>query len=122
MISIVGPGTGLGVAHVLRMGDVYHVTETEGGHIDFAPRDEIEDRIVAHIRPDHLRVSAERIVAGPGLQAIYHILARIEGESPKLPDDKTLWSLALSGEDSLAAAAFDRFCLCLGPVDEVIHR
>lgn len=116
VITIVGPGTGLGVAHVLRTGDGYQVTETEGGHIDFAPRDEIEDRIVAHLRAAHLRVSAERIVAGPGLQAIYHILSKIEGEPYKSLDDKALWDLALSGEDNVAAAAFDRFCLCLGGI------
>ena len=40
VISIVGPGTGLGVAHVLRRDGRNHVIECEGGHIDFAPLDE----------------------------------------------------------------------------------
>ena len=45
-ISIIGPGTGLGVAHVWRMGNSYHVQATEGGHIDFAPLDSIEDALL----------------------------------------------------------------------------
>ena len=37
VISVVGPGTGLGVAALLRKRDHYDVIETEGGHVDFAP-------------------------------------------------------------------------------------
>ena len=66
VISIVGPGTGLGVAQVLRREDRNHVIETEGGHIDFAPLDGIEDAILARLRQRYRRVSVERIVSGPG--------------------------------------------------------
>jgi glucokinase len=45
VISIIGPGTGLGVAQLLRRRGHYHVIETEGGHIDFAPLDTLEDQI-----------------------------------------------------------------------------
>ncbi len=116
MITVLGPGTGLGVAHILRSGDQYTVTETEGGHIDFAPHDELEDQLLVRLRKSHRRVSVERVVAGPGLQKIYRLLAELEAATPKLLDDKALWQLALSGEDAIAAAAFDRFCLCLGGV------
>ncbi len=115
-ISIIGPGTGLGVAHVLRTGDGYHVQATEGGHIDFAPLDSIEDAILARLRKRYRRVSAERVVSGPGLVDIYETLASIEGRAIQQLDDKQLWSLGTSGEDSLAAAAVDRFCLSLGSI------
>ena len=114
LITVLGPGTGLGVAHVMRQAGEYQVTETEGGHIDFSPHDEVEDSLLRHLRKEHSRVSVERVVAGPGLQTIYHVLAEIEGQASKRMDDKALWQLALSGDDSLASAAFDRFCLCLG--------
>ncbi len=114
--TIVGPGTGLGVALVVDVRGSYHVIETEGGHIDFAPLDRIEDQLLATLRESHRRVSAERIVAGPGLAIIYRLLAKREAEIPRDLDDKQLWTLALSGNDSLAAAAFDRFCMCLGAV------
>ncbi|HEX8063176.1 MAG TPA: glucokinase [Allosphingosinicella sp.] len=116
VISIVGPGTGLGVAQLLRRGGRYHVVETEGGHIDFAPLDSLEDRILAQLRSRHRRVSVERIASGMGLTNLYEALAGIEGRDIRFHDEKLLWQAALAGEDGLAAAAFDRFCLSLGAV------
>lgn len=115
-ISIIGPGTGLGVAHVRRDNDAYHVQPTEGGHVDFAPLDTIEDAILARLRQRHNRVSAERVVSGPGIVDIYHTLASIEGRAVHELDDLAIWKLGLAGEDSLAAAAVDRFCMSLGSV------
>lgn len=115
-LSIIGPGTGLGVAHVGRRDGRYHVQATEGGHIDFAPLDSIEDALLSRLRNRYRRVSVERVVSGPGLLEIYGALAAIEGRAVQQHDDKMLWQLAMSGEDSLAAAALDRFCLSLGSV------
>lgn len=115
-ISVVGPGTGLGVAQLWRNAGGYHVQPTEGGHIDFAPLDGIEDAILARLRKRHRRVSVERVVAGPGIVDIYESLAAIEGRAVMAMTDKELWTLGASGEDSLAAAAVDRFCLSLGSV------
>jgi glucokinase len=115
-ITVVGPGTGLGVTHVGRFDGRYHVQSTEGGHIDFAPLDSIEDAVLARLRKRYRRVSVERIVSGPGLIEIYETLAAIEGKAVQSLDDKTLWQRGTSGEDSLAAAAVDRFCLSLGSV------
>ena len=114
--TIVGPGTGLGVAQLLIDGEHRHVIETEGGHVDFAPLDSLEDQILAHLRRSFRRVSVERIVSGSGLVNIYTALAAIEGRAVTPPEDKTLWSAALEGRDALAAAALDRFCLALGAV------
>lgn len=116
VVSIVGPGTGLGVAMLLRRGGRANVIETEGGHIDFAPLDTLEDKILGHLRQRYRRVSIERIVSGPGLANIHEALAAIEGRPVATFDDKALWTAALEGSDSLAAAALDRFCLSLGAV------
>jgi len=114
-LSVLGPGTGMGVAHVWRDGSGdYRVQATEGGHVDYAPIDTIEDAILARLRQRYRRVSAERVVSGPGLVDIYEALAGMEGRAIQQVDDKTLWGLGTSGEDSLAAAAVDRFCLSLG--------
>ena len=115
-ISVLGPGTGLGVAHVWRGDGGYRVQPTEGGHIDFAPVDTLEDAILARLRKRYRRVSVERIVAGPGLVDIYETLAAIENRPFQPMDDKALWTAGLAGTDSLAAAAVDRFCLSLGSV------
>ena len=114
--SIVGPGTGLGVAQLLRTADGYHVIETEGGHIDFAPLDRIEDQILEYLRRSLRRVSIERIACGSGLVNIYNALAAIEGQAVLHRDDKALWAAALEGSDPLAGAALDRFFLSLGAI------
>jgi glucokinase len=115
-ISIIGPGTGLGVSHISKFVGGYRVQSTEGGHIDFAPLDSLEDALLARLRKRYRRVSVERVVAGPAISDIYETLAAIEGRAVQSLDDKTLWQLGSSGEDSLAAAAVDRFCLSLGSV------
>lgn len=116
VITVCGPGTGLGVAQVLCTTRGYHVLPTEGGHMDFAPLDDLEDAFLRHLRRTYTRVSVERIVAGPGIVGIYETLAQIEGRAVQRLDDKAIWSLALGGADSLALAALDRFCLSLGAV------
>lgn len=115
-ISVIGPGTGLGVAHLWRGQGGYRVQPTEGGHMDYAPLDAIDDAILARLRKRHRRVSAERVVAGPGIIDIYETLAAIENKPVSPRDDKELWQLGTSGGDALAAAAVDRFCRSLGSV------
>ncbi|MDG6077817.1 glucokinase [Erythrobacter litoralis] len=115
-ISVLGPGTGLGVAHLWRNGGEYRVQATEGGHIDFAPLDSIEDAILARLRKRHNRVSIERVVSGPAITDIYLTLAAMENRKTRDEDDISVWTRAMKESDSLAAAALDRFCLSLGSV------
>jgi glucokinase len=113
-ITVVGPGTGLGVAQLLRNDGTYRVIETEAGHVDFAPHDSIEDGILQQLRERYRRVSVERIVSGMGLLNIYQALAALENRTPAVTDEQALWALATTRADSLAVAALDRFCLALG--------
>ena len=114
--TICGPGTGLGVAQLVRVPGHYHVLETEGGHVDFAPLDTLEDQIVRQLRPLFTRVSAERIASGPGLVSLYEAMARIEDRAVAATDAVALWGAALEGSDPLAVAAMDRFFLSLGAI------
>jgi len=116
VISIIGPGTGLGVAALLRRNGHYEVIETEGGHVDFAPLDSLEDKILIQLRRHFRRVSVERIASGQGLWNLYEALGAIEGRDLTFHDDKSLWPAGVAGSDSLATAALDRFCLTLGAV------
>ncbi|GBR42600.1 glucokinase [Gluconobacter roseus] len=115
-ITIVGPGTGLGAACLLRRKDQYFVMETEGGHLDYPPLDELEDKILSALRLRFRRVSAERIVSGPGLTNLYEVIAEMQGWPITLRDNRTLWKNALEGSDTVAAAALERFCLSLGAI------
>jgi glucokinase len=112
--TIVGPGTGLGVAILLHRNDRYEVIETEGGHFDFAPLDPLEEQILARLRSRFTRVSVERIVSGPGLANVYEALAAIEGASISPRDDASLWQAALDATDPVAHAALDRLTLTFG--------
>jgi glucokinase len=111
VISIVGPGTGLGVGLVVRQDGRHQVIASEGGNMDFSPRDELDDRLMAALRKRYGHVSAERVVSGPALMDIYAVIA--DGDPP-YADDRDLWQVALEGDDRVAAAALERFCLCLG--------
>jgi glucokinase len=116
VVSILGPGTGFGVAQLLRRADGDIIIETEGGHIDFAPIDAVDDALLQRLRAAHGRVSVERVVAGPGLRGIYGTLAAAAGGPAAACDDKTLWTQALDGADPVAAQALERFCMNLGTV------
>jgi glucokinase len=114
--SIVGPGTGLGVAQLIKGDGPPQVIATEGGHVDFAPLDSLEDKMLERLRKRYRRVSVERIACGSGLANIYEAIGAIEGKPIKELEDRELWALAMSGEDPMAAAALDRFFLSLGAV------
>lgn len=114
VISVIGPGTGLGVAQIIRREDDYQVISTEGGHIAFAPLDSQDEEILSHLRERYARVSTERVCSGPGLANLYAALAAATAQPASIHDDKTLWAAALGGGDALASAALERFCLSFG--------
>lgn len=115
-ISVLGPGTGLGVAYLRREKGTYHVQATEGGHMDFAPVDAVDDAILAALRRAHRRVSTERVNSGPGIVTIREVLARMEKRQVEERDDKAIWQAALANEDTLSVAAMQHFCMTLGSV------
>jgi glucokinase len=111
VISIVGPGTGLGVGLLIRGDRRYEVIASEGGNMDFSPHDELDDRLMTALRGRYGHVSAERLVSGPGLRDIYEVIANAH---PPYAKDSDLWLAALEGTDPIAAASLERFCLCIG--------
>jgi len=75
----VGAGTGLGVAWTqdVLQGDKVstYAYDTEGGHIDFAPVDDIQIRLLQFLQKRHGHVSYERILSGDGLVMLYQFCA-----------------------------------------------
>lgn len=115
-VTVLGPGTGLGVAWFHRFSGGYHVQATEGGHIAFAPADELDDFLLHRLRAALGRVSVERVVSGPGLQDIRNALADRDGRAAPEMTDAALWGQGIDGADSLASEAVERFCRSLGGV------
>ena len=72
---VIGAGTGLGMAILAWHGDTWRALPGEGGHVGFAPLDEEQDRVMHALRAEHGRVTAERVVSGPGLAAIHRVLS-----------------------------------------------
>jgi glucokinase len=72
---VIGAGTGLGMATLIRHGAGWQVLPGEGGHVAFAPLDDEQDRVLHALRAEHGRVTAERVISGPGLTAIHRVLA-----------------------------------------------
>lgn len=115
VVSVIGPGTGLGVGYVLRRDGRDHIVECEAGHIGFAPADPVDDAILAHLRQHHPRVSSERVICGSGLARLHEALAALEQRATQpTTDERVLWQEAIENRDPLAAAALERFCMSLG--------
>jgi glucokinase len=76
VFAILAPGTGLGQAYsVLGADGRHHPFPSEGGHVEFAPKDEIEFDLLKYLQEKlHKRVSIERVLSGPGIMNIYSFL------------------------------------------------
>jgi glucokinase len=72
--AVISAGTGLGEAGLYWDGKRYHVFASEGGHCDFAPRNELETRLLHSLVARFGHVSYERVLSGPGLVNIFHFL------------------------------------------------
>ena len=75
-IAVIGAGTGLGEGFLLAHQNRYYVFPSEGGHTDFAPRNELEMQLLQYLQKklnkDH--ISVERVVSGQGIVSIYQFL------------------------------------------------
>ena len=114
-VSVIGPGTGFGVALLVGSADGgWQVVETEGGHVGFAPLGDEERLLAARITARHGRASWERLLSGSGLSVIDAVLRG--DEDGGLRDPAAIVAAALDGHDVVARRALARFCAILGSV------
>jgi len=114
--ALLGPGTGLGVAALVPCGDDIEVVEGEGGHIGFAPADEREIELLRLLARRYGRVSAERVLSGPGLVAVHEALATLRGVTAERLDAAQIVERGRAGTDALCRETLDLFCAALGTV------
>jgi glucokinase len=121
---LIAAGTGLGMALLPVVGGTRVTVPSEGGHGDYAPRDEDEMALLLYLRRrfgEH--VSTERVVSGPGLRVIYeHLLDA--GYAPENPEvraalaagdpARVIAEAALAGGDRLCGRALDMFVAAYG--------
>ena len=72
--AVISAGTGLGEAGLLWDGFRQHPFACEGGHADFAPRNEEQIQLLRYLLARYKTVSYERILAGPGIKNVYDFL------------------------------------------------
>jgi len=112
-LAIIGPGTGFGAAGMVRRHGCDTPLTTEGGHISFAPVDEIEIEILRGLQAKYGRVSVERILAGPGMEDLHVLLAQIEGRPIEELAAKAITEGAVAGRECCKTTV-ERFCAILG--------
>lgn len=119
--ALIAPGTGLGEAILYWDGTGHHAFATEGGHCDFAPRDELEAALLHHAArrfPAH--VSVERLISGPGIALIHEFLCtRADGHPAWIPPPDAdagaaISARALAREDPRCAQALVLYAALLG--------
>jgi len=113
-VAVIGAGTGLGVAAVVREDGREAVVVTEGGHIAFAPADDIEIEVLRHLSGRFGRVSLERILSGSGLVNLRWALGKVDGLEVQPLEPEQIVDLAMRGENSLCVQTLDRFCAIYG--------
>ncbi|MGW8183445.1 MAG: glucokinase [Burkholderiales bacterium] len=121
---ILGAGTGLGTGFLTAHGDGYVAHSSEAGHADFAPVDELQDKLLVYLRRVFGRVSYERVVSGPGLMRIFSFLQESGAGVPSKQLQEAarnnadtagvIGEFGLAKRDPLAARALDIFASAYG--------
>lgn len=109
--AITGAGTGLGLAFMVPgAGGRDQVFATEGGHVDFAPADATQARLLEHLRARYGHVSWERAVSGSAMQDLHAFCCAERGcPPPGVPVDGPALVERAGAGDAVAAAALDLF-------------
>lgn len=115
-IVVLGPGTGLGVCSIVPTETGYHVLESEGGHIAFAPSNVEEIAVLEYLLKRFPRVSIERLLSGPGIENIYHALSYLQTGRVKSLGAVQIAAAATQKLDPIAERALSLFCRVLGAV------
>lgn len=122
--GLVSAGTGLGEAILVWNGKMHIPMASEGGHCDFAPRNELEIELFQYLyRTLKGRVSFERVVSGIGIKNVYSFLRdekkmeepawlreRMLAEDP----NAVIGELGSTGENELCARTLDIFVAAYG--------
>jgi glucokinase len=122
--AVISARTGLGVAGLYWDGYRHHPFACEGGHVDFAPRNDLEMELARYVRNKYGHVSCERILSGPGIKNIYEFLrdmnkaeepAWLKDQMDQAPDQPALISrLALEKKAQICEQALSLFVTVYG--------
>lgn len=122
--ALISAGTGLGEAGLFWDGERHHPFASEGGHADFAPRNELEVQLWWYLKDKYNHVSYEWAVSGMGISNLYRFLIDrgLEKKSPAIEKvyreggdpPKMIAEKALSGEDRACVRVMEWFVSLFG--------
>jgi glucokinase len=122
--ALIAAGTGLGQAILHDDGQHFHPLASEGGHGDFAPRNELEIELLRYLIKRFQHVSYERVVSGPGLFNLYKFFKESQGlEEPQWLSERfaaandasaVVSQTALAGEAEICIKSLDLFVSVYG--------
>jgi len=122
--ALISAGTGLGEAGLFADAQgAYHPFPSEGGHADFAPRNDVEMELLRYLLGRFEHVSYERVLSGPGLYNLYQFLRDTgRGEEPTWLAEQiaqgdppaTISKSALEGTSEICVQALDMFVSLYG--------
>ncbi|MEQ1794940.1 MAG: glucokinase [Nitrospira sp.] len=121
-LALIAAGTGLGEAILFWDGQSYRPMPSEGGHTDFAPNNDYEIDLLRYLRSQYLHVSYERILSGPGLNAIYEYVRDTKKNEPTWLAEKIkagdpaaeIAEAGLKGQADIAKQTLDLFASIYG--------
>src|ERR1035438_4600843 len=123
--ALISAGTGLGEGYLVWDGHHHVPHPSEGGHADYAPRNEDEIDLLRYLKQKYDgRISTERVVSGQGLTNIYEFLREVRGmDEPAwlaeriaaVPDPNAVISeVALAAKSEICEKALDMFVSAYG--------
>ena len=112
--AVFGPGTGLGVAHLVHSGQKWISLDGEGGHVSFASNSREQADVLLLLQEQFGHVSAERLLSGQGLVNIYHAICRLEGKQVLFHEPKQVSEAAINNECALCVRSLTLFCQAMG--------
>ncbi len=112
---ILGPGTGLGAAGLVRTCCGWCPVAGEAGHMSLGPIGEEELALWPHIEVPDGRLSVENVLSGSGVMRLYRAFASLNGVDPVLETPEAVTAAADAG-DELASQTLTRFAIILGRI------
>ncbi len=113
-ISVLGPGTGLGVSGLLWAGDHWLPMEGEGGNVAFSPTNEMEIELLRYAMRSIPFVTAEHFLSGTGLTLLHSALLDIYGKPSEVLTPAAISTRAKQDPASDCHHTINMFCGMLG--------
>jgi glucokinase len=122
-LALISAGTGLGEAGLYSDGKSIHPFASEGGHVDFGPRDDIEVQLFKHLHSKYGHVSYERILSGYGFFELYLFYttvlgfpkcSKVENRQKESDPSAIISEEGLSKRDKTCDLILDRFVSIYG--------